>query len=193
VTRTPDFDELVGADLPGAERERLLRVHDLLVAAGPPPELPAELDDAPRPGTVVALPKSRRRLRLLAIAAALGVLVFAVGFLARGGPDYQTFESLDMSGTAAAAGAHATIDVFDVDAAGNWPMEISVTGLGPTTSGRPYQVWLTRDGKLAALCGSFLAEPDGTTVVPMNAPFRLQEYDSWVVVEEGSKTVLLTT
>ena len=40
----PDFDELVGGDdLPGPERERLQRVHELLVAAGPPPELPPEL------------------------------------------------------------------------------------------------------------------------------------------------------
>ena len=35
---TPDFDELVGTDLDPAERERLERVHELLVAAGPPPD-----------------------------------------------------------------------------------------------------------------------------------------------------------
>ncbi len=135
----------------------------------------------------------QRRLRLVAIAAALGVLVFAVGYLAGGGQDYQTFESLEMSGTGAAAGASATIDVFDKDTAGNWPMEISVSGLVPSPSGRPYQVWLTRGGELAALCGSFLAETDGTTAVPMNAPFRLSDYDEWVVVEAGTETVLLTT
>ena len=33
----PDFDELVGTDLAPGERERLERVHELLVAAGPPP------------------------------------------------------------------------------------------------------------------------------------------------------------
>jgi hypothetical protein len=191
VTRPPDFDELVGTDLDTGERERLLRVHDLLVEAGPPPELSVELDAAPRAGTVLSFPQ--RRLRLLAVAAALGVLVFAAGYLAGGGPDYETFESLQMSGTAAASGASATIDVFDADSAGNWPMEINVSGLAPSTSGKRYQVWLTRDGELAALCGSFLAEPDGTAAVPMNAPFRLSEYDEWVVVEEGSERVLLTT
>ena len=189
--RPPDFDELVGTDLAPPERDRLQRVHDLLVAAGPPPELPSELDEPPRPGTVHALPA--RRLRLVALAAALGVLVFAVGYLAGGGPDYETFDSVAMSGAGTAEDASATIEVFDADAAGNWPMEIRVTGLTPPASGKPYEVWLTRDGELAALCGSFLAEPDGSTVVPMNAPYRLRDFDGWVVVEEGSTTVLLTT
>jgi hypothetical protein len=191
MTRPPEFDELVGTDLDSGERARLRRVHDLLVAAGPPPELSSGYGEAPRASNVLRFPK--RRLRLLAVAAALGVLVFAVGYLAGGGPDYQTFETLEMSGTAAAEGASATIEVFDADSAGNWPMEISVAGLAPPASGKLYEVWLTRDGRLAAFCGSFLAESDGTTVVPMNAPFRLTDYDTWVVVEEGSKTVLLTS
>ena len=37
----PNFDDLIGEDVPAWERERLRRAHDLLVAAGPPPELPA--------------------------------------------------------------------------------------------------------------------------------------------------------
>ena len=36
---SPDFDDLVGTDLDPAERARLERVHDLLMAAGPPPDL----------------------------------------------------------------------------------------------------------------------------------------------------------
>ena len=43
----PNFDELVGAELPPSERERLRLVHDLLVAAGPPPELPKLLASPP--------------------------------------------------------------------------------------------------------------------------------------------------
>ncbi len=35
MTRPPNFDELVDPDLDPAERERLRRVHDLLVTAGP--------------------------------------------------------------------------------------------------------------------------------------------------------------
>ena len=49
MTDRPDFRELVG-DLPDEERARLERVHDLLIAAGPPPELPPALvEPDPRP------------------------------------------------------------------------------------------------------------------------------------------------
>ena len=72
-------------------------------------------------------------------------------------------------------------------------MLIDVEGLAPLPGGRLYQLWLTKGGKLTALCGSFLANPDGRTVVPMNAPWRLDDFDGWVVVEAGSKTPLLTT
>ena len=41
--------------------------------------------------------------------------------------------------------------------------------------------------------GSFLAEDDGTTIIPMNAPWRFDRFDGWVVVEEGSRQPLLTT
>ena len=33
----------------------------------------------------------------------------------------------------------------------------------------------------------------GSALVPMNAPYRFDEYDGWVVVEEGSNTPLLST
>ena len=39
MTRGPDFDQLVGHEVGREERERLQRVHELLVEAGPPPEL----------------------------------------------------------------------------------------------------------------------------------------------------------
>ena len=42
--RVPDFDELVGGDVTGDERERLRRAHELLVQTGPPPELSPELE-----------------------------------------------------------------------------------------------------------------------------------------------------
>lgn len=184
--RGPDFDELVGEDLGAAERERLLRVHELLIQAGPPPELPAQ---APIP-----LRPRRRRGALLAIAAALAVAVFAVG-VAVG--DRSNERGVDfvvaMSGTAAAADATASLTVFDIDEAGNWPMEFSVEGLEPTASGRPFELWLTKAGKLAAFCGSFATDPGGSAVVPMNAPYKFKEFDGWVVVEEGYEAPLLTT
>ena len=38
TVRPPNFDELVGTDLDPRERDRLHRVHELLLAAGPPPD-----------------------------------------------------------------------------------------------------------------------------------------------------------
>ena len=48
MTRPPDFDELVGKEVPEHERERLKRTHELLVQAGPPPELSPALETVPR-------------------------------------------------------------------------------------------------------------------------------------------------
>ena len=104
-----------------------------------------------------------------------------------------TFRTITMTGTAEAEGASASLELFDLDDAGNWPMEIRVSGLAPAPTGRPFELWLTRGGEPAALCGSFLVAPDGTAVVPMNAPYKLTDFDGWVVVEEGSRAPLLTT
>ena len=43
MTRGPDFDQLLGGDVDQADRDRLRRVHDLLLQAGPPPELSPEI------------------------------------------------------------------------------------------------------------------------------------------------------
>ena len=71
--------------------------------------------------------------------------------------------------------------------------EVRVAGLPPARSGRPFELWLTEGGKREALCGSFVTTSSGAASVPMNAPYRLDEFDGWVVVEKGSKTPLLTT
>ena len=183
---TPDFDELVGTDLDPGERERLERVHDLLVAAGPPPAAALALPAQLRP--------RRRRGALLAIAAALAVAAFALGAALVDGSKGRSLDFTEtMEGTSAAANATASLAVFDIDAAGNWPMELTVAGLRPAASGRQFELWLTRDGRLAALCGGFLTDADGSASVPMNAPFRFDDYDGWVIVEEGSQTPLLRT
>jgi hypothetical protein len=181
----PDFDDLVGSDLEPAERARLERVHDLLVAAGPPPE-PV---DAP-----VELRPARRRGPLLALAAALAVTAFAFGAALVDGSGGRNVDFTEtMTGTAAAADANASLAVFDLDDAGNWPMELTVSGLPAAASGRPFELWLTRGGELAALCGGFFTDEDGWASVPMNAPYRFDEFDGWVIVEEGSERPLLTT
>jgi hypothetical protein len=187
--RPPDFDELVGSDIEIAERERLRRVHEALVAAGPPPELSATLTSAPAPNVARLAPR-RRRAALVALAAALGAVAFALGYLVAESRGPDTDRVIAMTGT---SGATASLEIFEADDAGNWPMELEVERLAPPASGEQYQLWLTRDGELTALCGSFLAEDDGSTVVPMNAPWRLADFDGWVVVEEGSTTPVLTT
>lgn len=181
-----DFDALVGSDLDPAERDRLLRVHELLIEAGPPPEL--------RAAAVVPLRQRRRRVLAMAIAAALGLGLFAAGLVVGNRNDSpRTFDVVSMTGTPYTTNLRASITIFDPDDAGNWPMELEVEGLVPSVPGTPYELWLTRGGELAALCGSFLAEADGLTVVPLNAPYRLSDFDGWVVVVEGSKSPLLTT
>jgi len=192
MNRDPDFEQLVGGDdLEGAERDRLRRVHDLLVQAGPPPDFEPAEAPAPPAATVTRL-VPRRRLAIVALAAAFIVTAFGLGYFAgNNGPGAE--HVVAMVGTSQAVAASASLQVYDVDKAGNWPMRLEVKGLHPSRSGRPYELWLAKNGRLAALCGSFLPRADGTADVRLNAPYRLSDYDSWVVVAEGSKTPLLTT
>ena len=87
--------------------------------------------------------------------------------------------------------AEATIDLLAKDAAGNWPMTLSVSGLPALPKGSTYTLWLTKDGKLAESCGSFVVA-GGTTEVPLNAPYPLKKFDGWVVVKTGTTQPLLT-
>jgi Anti-sigma-K factor rskA len=190
--RPPDFDDLVGPEVNDAERARLRRVHDLLVDVGPPPEL--SQTSAPgigaAPVTSLRQPSRRRRVAL-ALAAALGVVaIFTLGLVVASGDDPAADRVVAMTGP---SGATASLEIFAVDSAGNWPMLIDVTGLPPAADGRLYQLWLTKDGTPEALCGSFHTDDDGRAVVPMNAPWRLSDFDGWVVVEAGSTTPVLTT
>jgi hypothetical protein len=166
-------------------------VHDLLVAAGPPPDVvPAEAPAPPVASVTRLVP--RRRLALVALAAAFLVAAFGAGFFVGDrGPGAERVVA--MVGTPQAAAASASLRVYEIDSAGNWPMRLDVKGLAPSRSGRPYELWLAKHGRLAALCGSFLPKTDGTASVRLNAPYRLSDYDSWVIVTEGSTTPLLTT
>jgi Anti-sigma-K factor rskA len=184
-----DLDELVGEVSP-AERERLARVHALLLEVGPPPELSPELTEPPAPPTakIIAFPR-RYRYTSIAAAAVVALSLVGVGYLIGGGADPRVEHTVAMSGP---LGASASIDVFAADEAGNWPMELSVTGLPALPEGKNYALWLTRNGSLADQCGTFTVA-NGTTVISLNAPFSLREYTGWVVVEAGSKDFLLRT
>jgi hypothetical protein len=196
--KTPDFRELVG-DLPDEERARLERVHELLVAAGPPPELPPALvepDLDPRDENVEFLPK-RRAGFVLGIAAAVGVAAFLGGFLAgRAKEPFTQVFKVPMHGTVQAANASATIRVGKADAAGNWPLKVVVRGLKPLPKGQYYEMFLTHGHKPAATCGTFRVAQTGDTV-RLNAPYNFRSFDGWVVTLErpGSNQhlVVLTT
>ena len=197
MSDAPDLNELLPDDVSSDERERLRRVHELLVAVGPPPELSPTLAEPrarPRRESVFA----RRRYGVLALAASLVVAAFvggyAVGF-ERG--SFETDYTVEMRGTAAAPRAYAVLNVGPKDASGNWPMEMSVRGLQPLPEGSYYELYLTKNGRPAVSCGRFRVHP-GTTTVPLNAPYRFKQYDGWIVTREtpgrpDDDTVLLTT
>ena len=192
--KPPDLRDLVGDDLPADELARLARVHELLVHAGPPPELPGELAHAPEPGGTVALLPERHWRPLAALAAALALAAFGVGWLAASSSDSggESFPPIDfnvpMAGTPAAPDAVASIAVAERDEAGNWPLAMTIRGLPAKGS---YELWLTKKGKLAALCGPF--RTDGDSIAYLNAPYRLRQYDGWVVTRAGEKRFLLKT
>jgi hypothetical protein len=168
-------------DLSPEEQERLRRVHDLLVEAGSPPELPRSLRHAPRPDG--RFPFAGRRLLAAALAAALAVAggSFAAGYVIAGdGVDFDHDFSVEMRGAEAAPNASATIDVGERDEAGNWPMVIRVRGLRMLPEGGRYLLYLTRNGRPVAWCGSFAVEKGETTAL-LNAPYRFDRFDGWVV------------
>lgn len=182
-----DFDDLVGTDVPGAERERLRGVHELLVQAGPPAELPAGLQSAPSPRE---LRPRRVRRRALLLAAAVTVLTvgvtFSVGYAvgSRSTATSPLHEQLALKGTSAAPQARATLDVSQ-EVGGNWPMTLYVRGLPRAAAPTYYVVWLVRQGQLVAPCGSFVvSKPSNPLTLQLNAPYSLEQGDTWIVTRQ---------
>jgi hypothetical protein len=173
----PDFDELIGDDVDELERARLRRVHDLLVAAGPPAEVPATLASPPVVGF------RRRRVALALLAAALVVAAFAGGWLARGadGDSFDVRREVPMHGTDAAPVASGSLRLGYPDDHGNWPMLVVVRGLTPLPSNGYYELLLTKEGKPVVTCGSFKVGPSGEATVRLGASYRLRDFDGWVV------------
>jgi hypothetical protein len=185
MTDKPDFRELVGEDLSPEERARLERVHDLLVTAGPPPELPPRLlqpDLDPREGSAVAFLPRRRAGLMLGIAAAIALIAFVGGFVAGRAKDtFSTAFDVPMHGTALASNATATIHVGQLDSSGNWPLKVVVHGLKPLPKGEYYEMFVTKNGNRGATCGTFRLS-DGESV-RLNAPYKLRGV-GWIVTLE---------
>jgi hypothetical protein len=190
MTRPPNFDELVDPDLDPAERERLRRMHDLLVTAGPPPELTPEFEAGPTLAMTLGRSTRRRvqrRTALLAAAVVVLLLAFLGGYIAGNGNDNGLANGrlLKLKGTKAAPAALASLRLQSVDTSGNWPMRLSVRGLPKLPPKGYYEVFLVREGKIYAPCGSFLVgSADSTVSVRLNAPYRLRQGDSWVVTKQ---------
>ena len=198
----PDFHELVGEEGAPQELERLRRMHDLLVAAGPPQELPRSLARAPRTGSrVFAFPAARPRLSAaLAAAAAVAIGIgFGIGYSVGGSGGFPAKFTRPMHGTAQAAGARALIDVAGADGHGNWPLRLTVRGLKPLPKGSWYTLYLTKHGKPVESCGFFNVR-GSVTRVKMSVPYDLRDfgklYDGWDVrtrTKGEPEQVLLTT
>jgi hypothetical protein len=196
----PEFRELVGDDLTQEERARLERVHELLVAAGPPPELPPALADPPGESPMaplIQLPR-RRAGAVLALAAAIALIAFLGGFVAGkqgAGTKAGAIHTVAMHGTAAAQSASARIDIDEVDSSGNWPMNVVVRGLPTLSKGSYYEMFLTRHGKPLAACGIFTIAKSPATI-HLSMPPTVTGYDGWMVTRESPgrpHQVVLTT
>jgi hypothetical protein len=186
-----EFDDVVEGLEPG-EQERLRRVHELLLRADPPPELSPELDESPeRPSNVYPLLPRRRAVAAVLVAAALAAASFGIGFLVGDDEPPAPDRVVGLAPPGGASEARASLAIFDVDDGGNWPMELTVRDL-PGGSGVSYELWLTKQGKLADSCGAFRIAGE-KTVVPLNAPYKLKNYDGWVIVRSGSTQPVLTT
>jgi hypothetical protein len=200
MSREPDFRALVGEDMPPEEEQRLRRVHELLVEAGPMPELPPSLEEPStekrreHAGVFQLLPR-RRVGAALALAAAIALFAFFGGYLAgyrHGG--FTAQYTVPMNGTAGTA-ATAKIEIGKRDSHGNWPLQVKVDGLPKLKRGY-YEMWLTR-GKHRWTCGTFAVGGD-TTKVRMTIPYDLRRGDGWIVTSQQpgqpspGRTVLTT-
>jgi len=187
-----NFDELIDADVPGEERERLRGVHELLVTAGPPPELTPRLRHTPDTegrsrSNVVTLPRlPLKRRTLLLIAAALVVLAAFVGGYGAGQIHSSVSPEaiLPLRGTTGAPKALASLQIYALEA-GNWPMTLTVKNLPKLPAHSYYEVYLVRHGKPYLSCGEFTVDGGSAPVtVKLNAPYVFKKGDTWVVTKQ---------
>ena len=192
MTRHPDFEDLVGSDVPADERERLRRAHELLIEAGPPAELSPELESVQWPeealGPIWSRRKPAKQRRPLLVAAALATAT-VVGFLLGQATTSSTTsisarETVRLQGTQLDRGALATLELGKRDAEGNWPMVLHVRGLPRLPGNGYYDLYLTRNGKPLVSCGTF--NVSGKTVVRLSAAYNLEAFDKngWVIVRK---------
>ena len=199
MSKTPDFHELVGDEGTPEELERLRRVHDLMVAAGPPPELSPRLREAPRMTEKQSWFPRRRRGAALVFAAGLVAAAFGIGYLVgdRGPSQFSAIgQPIAMHATAGQGTGRASILIGDRDSVGNWPLLVRVSGLKKLPKGQWYELYLTRKGEPPAYCGAFSVHAAGRTTVRFTVPYSFKGDIGWVVTTNKKpphRQVLLTT
>ncbi|HZT45691.1 MAG TPA: hypothetical protein VFA24_05875 [Gaiellaceae bacterium] len=203
MSTPPDFHELVGDEGTPEELAKLRRAHDLLIAAGPPPELSPRLAEPPqtRDRERFGWWHARRNQIAFGLAAAVAAAAFGVGYLVGTGPDnFSASRSLEMHGVGQLASARATLAVGDQDPAGNYPLKMTVRGLPRTPDGGWYELLLSKNGRPTLPCGSFAVSGRSVTV-RLSVPYDLSKFptlfDGWVVTRHAPKEshvpVVLTT
>jgi hypothetical protein len=186
VSRPPDFRDLVGNDLSPAERERLEQVHNLLVAAGPPPELPQALAQAPRQeGRLVELARNRLRTGLV-LAAALVIAAFGVGYFfgAQGEESNPAaFTAVKTAVLGASPDRLAVVSIGEQDADGNWLMVVTVEGLDHLSGGDYYTLFMTRGTTRKVTCGTFNVDDEGVTTIRLSVAYDVSRFDGLMLAE----------
>jgi hypothetical protein len=190
---TADFDDLV--DLTGVSPEdqaRLRRVHEMLVAAGPPSELPNDLVRPPATvdGKVVPLAprrdekRKRRPIVAVLVAAAVAAACFGGGYLlASQAHDKSAIHVVRVVPMQGQQNSFASLRVGSADASGNWPIELTVTGLKPLPQQARYYLMVWQNGKPAAFCGTFEVNRGRPTTVTFNVAYKITKSTRWVVTE----------
>jgi hypothetical protein len=202
VSRPPEFEELVEPGGEPEEVDRLRRVHELLVAAGPPPELTPSLSSVTPPAETAPAAGEERdfawlpRRRLgaaLVLAGAVLAATFGLGYLAGGtdsGGDGQTapVEFVQTAALSSDGEASGVVNVAQADADGNWPMVLTVRGLPPLTGGDYYILALAKKGKPIVTCVTFNVADKGQKTLRLIAAYDLKGFDGWVVTRWDSET-----
>lgn len=182
--KTPDFDQLIGEDVPPAERARLRRVHELLISAGPPAEVPPSLAEPPPPGggRVLRMRRRSRRVTLLA-AAALTMLAFGIGYLVgEDATQVSTFRPatvVRLNPVEQGSEAGLLVQLGERGEDGNWTMIVTAENLAHLPRGDYYTLYMTKDGERVVVCGTFNAEAGKPTTVAFNVAYDRTEYDGW--------------
>jgi hypothetical protein len=201
VTRPPDLRDLIGDE--GPPDERLARVHELLVEAGPPPDAVPRSPEVS--GRVLPARPRRRRWTELALAAALASIALAVGFVVGSrGEGFDAARTISMHGVPPVADASAELAVADPDENGNIALEMGVKRLPQLPPGGWYELYLSKNGLIGASCGTFVTSGDETTVrlsvgYDLRALREAGRYDGWVVTAHvpgrpaSGERILLTT